>query len=270
MSQVIVVTSGKGGVGKTTTSASIAVGLALKGYKVVVIDFDIGLRNLDLIMGCEKRIVYDFINVLQGEVNIEEALIADNMVENLYILASSQIRDKDDLTKDGVGKIINSLKKLEFDYIICDSPAGIEKGAQLALYYADEAIIVTNPEMSSVRDADRMLGILQGKTKRAEDGQAPIVERVILTKYNPLRVEAGEMLSVEYVLDLLHIPLLGVVPESAQVLSATNAGVPVILNTDTDISAAYSDIVERIAGDDCEQRFLTVPKKGFFKRMFGG
>ena len=229
MSRVIVVTSGKGGGGKTTTSASFSTGLALKGFKVAVIDFDVGLRNLDLIMGCERRVVYDFVNVVQGEAKLQQALIKDKRVDNLYILAASQTRDKDALTLEGVGRVFEELKEAGFDYIVCDSPAGIEKGAQLALYFADEALIVTNPEVSSVRDSDRILGILQAKSKRAENGESPIVEHLIITRYNPVRAESGEMLSVEDVIDLLNVKLLGVTPESQDVVNASNAGAPVIM-----------------------------------------
>lgn len=269
MSKVIVVTSGKGGVGKTTTSASISTGLALKGYKVAVIDFDVGLRNLDLIMGCERRVVYDFVNVVQGEASLKQALIKDKRVDSLYILAASQTRDKDALTSEGVGKVIDDLKADGFDYIICDSPAGIEKGAQLALYFADEAIIVTNPEVSSVRDSDRILGILQAKSRRAEQGDVPIVEHLVLTRYNPERVEAGEMLSVEDVIDLLSIKLLGVTPESQEVLNASNSGMPVILGEDSNAAEAYKDIVDRFLGEEKPQRFISMEKKGLFKKIFG-
>lgn len=269
MSKVIVVTSGKGGVGKTTTSASMSAGLALKGYKVAVIDFDVGLRNLDLIMGCERRVVYDFVNVVQGEATLKQALIKDKKTDNLYILAASQTRDKDALTSEGVGKVIEDLKKDGFDYIICDSPAGIEKGAQLALYFADEAIIVTNPEVSSVRDSDRILGILQAKSQRAEKGEEPIVEHLVLTRYNPERVEQGEMLSVEDVIDLLSIKLLGVTPESEDVLNASNSGIPVILEENSLVADAYKDIVDRFLGKDKPQRFIVLEKKSLFKKFFG-
>jgi len=269
VSRVVVVTSGKGGVGKTTTSASFSTGLALKGYKVAVIDFDVGLRNLDLIMGCERRVVYDFVNVVQGEAKLQQALIKDKRVDNLYILAASQTRDKDALTLEGVGRVIEELKEEGFDYIICDSPAGIEKGAQLALYFADEALIVTNPEVSSVRDSDRILGILQAKSKRSENGEAPIVEHLILTRYNPERVEAGEMLSVDDVIDLLSVKLLGVTPESQDVLNASNAGSPVIMEEDSQAAQAYNDIVERFLGEEIEHRFINVEKKGLFKKLFG-
>ncbi len=185
MARIIVVTSGKGGVGKTTTSASISTGLAKRGHKTVVIDFDVGLRNLDLIMNCERRVVYDFVNVIQGEATLNQALIKDKRVETLYILPASQTREKEALTKDGVEKVINELSET-FDYIVCDSPpAGIEHGALMALYYADEAIVVTNPEVSSVRDSDRILGILQSKSRRAEmGGQDPVKEHLLLTRYN--------------------------------------------------------------------------------------
>lgn len=269
MSKVIVVTSGKGGVGKTTTSASVSAGLALKGYKVAVIDFDVGLRNLDLIMGCERRVVYDFVNVVQEEATLHQALIKDKRIENLYILAASQTRDKDALTQEGVGKVIESLKESGFDYIICDSPAGIEKGAQLALYFADEAIIVTNPEVSSVRDSDRILGILQAKSHRAEAGEAPIVEHLVLSRYDPERVKTGEMLAADDVIDLLSVKLLGVVPESQEVLNASNAGEPVILNKESQASWAYQDIVDRFLGEEREHRFLTPEKKGLLKKIFG-
>ncbi|KUJ72002.1 septum site-determining protein MinD [Thiomicrospira sp. WB1] len=269
MSRVIVVTSGKGGVGKTTTSASLSAGLAKKGYKVAVIDFDVGLRNLDLIMGCERRVVYDFVNVVQGEANLKQALIRDKRVENLYILAASQTRDKDALTEEGVGKVIDDLKSEGFDFIVCDSPAGIEKGAQLALYYADEAIVVTNPEVSSVRDSDRILGILQAKSRRAESGDAPISEHLVLTRYNPERVDNGDMLAVDDVVDLLKVPLLGVIPESQQVLNASNAGEPVILDEQADAAQAYMDVVDRFLGEEKEHRFLTTEKKGLFSKFFG-
>ncbi|BBP45372.1 site-determining protein [Thiosulfatimonas sediminis] len=268
MSKVIVVTSGKGGVGKTTTSASISTALAQKGKKVAVIDFDVGLRNLDLIMGVERRVVYDFVNVVQGEASLKQALIKDKRVEGLYILAASQTRDKDALTLEGVERVINDLKADGFDFIICDSPAGIEKGAQLALYFADEAIVVTNPEVSSVRDSDRILGILQAKSRKAEEGGS-VVEHLVLTRYNPARVNAGEMLSKDDVVDLLSIKLLGVVPESQDVLNASNSGEPVVLAKQSDAAQAYMDIVERFLGGEVNHRFLEEEKKSLFKKIFG-
>ena len=269
MAEIIVVTSGKGGVGKTTTSAAIGTGLALKGHKTAIIDFDVGLRNLDLIMGCERRVVYDFVNVINGEANLNQALIKDKRVENLSILPASQTRDKDALTLEGVQKVLDEMKKT-YEYIICDSPAGIEKGAHMAMYFADRAVVVTNPEVSSVRDSDRILGILQSKTLRAENNEDPVKEHLLLTRYSPERVERGEMLSVKDVEDILSIPLLGVIPESKAVLSASNQGQPVILDDETDAGQAYDDAVRRLLGEDIEHRFLSASKKGLLSRMFGG
>ena len=268
MAKIIVVTSGKGGVGKTTTSAAIGTGLALKGHKTVIIDFDVGLRNLDLIMGCERRVVYDFVNVINGEANLNQALIKDKRCDELFILPASQTRDKDALTLEGVEKALDSLKE-RFDFIICDSPAGIEKGAQMALYFADEAIIVTNPEVSSVRDSDRILGILQSKSKRAESDQPAVKEHLLLTRYSPERVKQGEMLSVDDVQDILAIPLLGVIPESESVLKASNQGMPVVLDQEAIAGQAYQDAVARLLGEDLPHRFLDVQKKGFLKRLLG-
>jgi septum site-determining protein MinD len=267
LAKIIVVTSGKGGVGKTTTSAAFATGLALRGFKTVVIDFDVGLRNLDLIMGCERRVVYDLINVIQKEATLSQTLIKDKRVENLYILPASQTRDKDALTKEGVEAVLNDLQ--DFDYVICDSPAGIERGAQLALYFADSAIVVTNPEVSSVRDSDRILGILASKSRRAELGLEPVSEYLLLTRYSPLRVERGDMLSLEDVKDILAIPLLGVIPESQAVLRASNSGVPVVLDKDSDAGKAYGDVISRFLGENVPHRFIKKPKKGIFSFIFG-
>jgi septum site-determining protein MinD len=269
MARIIVVTSGKGGVGKTTSSAAIGIGLASKGHKVVLIDFDIGLRNLDLIMGCERRVVYDFVNVINGEATLNQALIKDKRVSSLSILPASQTRDKDALTKENVGKVLEELGKT-FEYIICDSPAGIEAGAMMALYYADEAIVTTNPEVSSVRDSDRILGMLSSRSRRAELGLEPIKEHLLLTRYSPKRVADGEMLSVEDVVDILAIPLLGVIPESPAVLKASNAGEPVILDTESDAGKAYQDVIERLLGETVEFRFLQVEQKSILSRLFGG
>jgi septum site-determining protein MinD len=269
LAKVIVVTSGKGGVGKTTTSASIATGLAKRGHKTVVIDFDIGLRNLDLIMGCERRVVYDFVNVIQGEATIKQALIRDKHVETLSILPASQTRDKEALTKEGVGAILEELRQTQ-DYIICDSPAGIERGAVMALYHADEALVVTNPEVSSVRDSDRILGILAAKSKRAEEGlEERIKEHLLITRYSPRRAAQGEMLSIEDVQELLGIPLIGVIPESETVLNASNQGVPVIHDERSPSGQAYQDVVARLLGEDRPMRFLDVEKRGILSRLFG-
>ncbi len=269
MTEIIVVTSGKGGVGKTTTSASLACGLARRGHKVVVIDFDVGLRNLDLIMGCERRVVYDLVNVVNGESNLRQSLIKDKRFENLFVLAASQTRDKDALTQEGVQKVLDDLAADDFDYIVCDSPAGIEKGAFLAMYFADQAVVVVNPEVSSVRDSDRILGLLSSKTRRAENGER-VKEHLLLTRYSPKRVESGEMLSVGDVEEILGLKTIGVIPESTDVLHASNKGEPVILEGESDAAQAYDDAVARLLGDTRPMRFVLPEKKGFFSKMFGG
>ena len=270
MTKIVVVTSGKGGVGKTTTSASFAAGLALQGQKTAVIDFDVGLRNLDLIMGCERRVVYDLINVIHGEANLHQALIKDKQCENLFVLAASQTRDKDALTQDGVERVLNDLAGMGFDHIVCDSPAGIETGALMAMHFADEALVVTNPEVSSVRDSDRILGILASKTKRAIEGKEPVKEHLLITRYNPTRVVGGQMLSLDDVQEILRIPLIGVIPESETVLDASNQGLPAIHLKGTDVSEAYKDVVARFLGEQHPMRFVDAARPGFFKRMFGG
>lgn len=270
MTRIIVITSGKGGVGKTTSSAAIATGLACKGKKTIVIDFDIGLRNLDLIMGCERRVVYDFINVIHGDATLNQALIKDKRTDNLYILPASQTRDKDALTYDGVEKVMNNLNSMDFDCVVCDSPAGIETGALMALYFADEAIITTNPEVSSVRDSDRILGILSSKSRRAKNRIEPIKEHLLLTRYNPVRVSRGDMLSINDVIEILRIPLVGVIPEDQSVLRASNQGKPVILDKKSNAGQAYSDMVDRLLGEERSFRFIEEEKKGFIKRFFNG
>lgn len=269
LAKIIVVTSGKGGVGKTTSAAAIATGLALRGNKTVVIDFDVGLRNLDLIMGCERRVVYDLVNVIQGEAGLNQALIRDKRVDNLHILPASQTRDKDALTTEGVEKVLNTLSE-DFDYILCDSPAGIERGAQLAMYFADEAIVVTNPEVSSVRDSDRILGLLASKTRRAERSEDPIKEHLLITRYNASRVDHGDMLNLEDIREILAIDLIGLIPESEAVLRASNQGVPVTHDDNSDAGQAYMDTVSRLLGEDVPLRFHDVQKKSLFSRMFGG
>ena len=264
---VICVTSGKGGVGKTTSSAAIATGLAQKGHKTAVLDFDVGLRNLDLIMGCERRVVYDFINVIQDEAKLNQALIKDRHVENLFVLPASQTKDKDALTLEGVEKVFRELDSMNFEYVVCDSPAGIETGALMALYFADEAIVTTNPEVSSVRDSDRIIGILNAKSRRSELEMEPVAAKLLLTRYVPSRVKRSEMLSVEDVQELLTIPLLGVIPESEDVLKASNSGNPIILNEASDAGKAYGDAVERLLGNEVPLRFVT-EKKGIFAKIF--
>ena len=262
------VTSGKGGVGKTTSSAAISSALAMRKHKTVVIDFDIGLRNLDLIMGCERRVVYDFVNVINGEASLKQALIKDKRIADLYILPASQTRDKDALTLDGVERILNELAH-DFEFIICDSPAGIETGALMAMHFADHAIIVTNPEVSSVRDSDRILGILASKSKRAIDGREPIKEHLLLTRYDADRVEKGDMLSVQDVKDILAIPLIGIIPESKAVLKASNTGTPVVLDEHSDAGLAYQDAVARFLGEERPMRFVHAERMGILRRLFG-
>lgn len=269
LGRVIVITSGKGGVGKTTSAAAISAGLAQRGYKTVVIDFDVGLRNLDMTMGCERRVVFDFINVIQGDARLKQALIRDKRIEALSILPTSQTRDKDALTKEGVETVLNELKE-DFDYIICDSPAGIERGAQLAMYFADEAVVVTNPEVSSVRDSDRVLGLLSSQTKRAEtEGADPIKAQVLLTRHDRVRIDSGEMMTVEDVLEILAVPLLGIVPESQAVLRASNVGTPVILDGPSSAATAYEDAVARLIGEEVQMRVLNDRRPGLFQRLLG-
>lgn len=270
MTRIITVTSGKGGVGKTTTSASFSTGLALRGFKTVVIDFDVGLRNLDLIMGCERRVVYDLINVINGEATLNQAMIKDKHCENLFVLPASQTRDKDALSEEGVEKVLKDLEHMGFDYIVCDSPAGIEHGAIMALTFADEAVVVTNPEVSSVRDSDRILGILQAKSRRALEGREAVKEHLLITRYNPGRVEAGEMLSYKDIQEILRVPIIGVIPESEEVLQASNQGSPVIHQQDSDAAEAYQDVIARFLGEDKPLRFVDYVKPGLLKRLFGG
>ena len=270
MTRIVTVTSGKGGVGKTTTSASFSTGLAMRGFKTVVIDFDVGLRNLDLIMGCERRVVYDLINVVNGEATLNQALIKDKHCDNLFVLPASQTRDKDALSEEGVEKVLKDLTHMGFDYIVCDSPAGIEHGAVMALTFADEAVVVTNPEVSSVRDSDRILGILQAKSRRALEGREPVKEHLLITRYNPNRVEAGEMLSYKDIQEILRVEILGVIPESEEVLQASNQGAPVIHQKETDAAEAYQDVIARFLGEEKPLRFVDYVKPGLLKRLFGG
>ncbi|MEO1721922.1 MAG: septum site-determining protein MinD [Pseudomonadota bacterium] len=267
MAKIIVVTSGKGGVGKTTSTAALGAGLAMKGHKTVVIDFDVGLRNLDVIMGCERRVVFDLINVIQDEAKLKQALIKDRRLENLYVLAASQTRDKDALTQEGVEKVLDELSE-QFDYILCDSPAGIERGAHLAMYFADEAVVVTNPEVSSVRDSDRVLGLLSSKTRKAEKGEGGVKPHLLLTRYDEARVQKGEMMRIEDVEEILSIPILGIIPESPAVLRASNIGAPVVFDDKTPAARAYHDAIRRLEGEQIEMR-VEAQKVGLFSRLLG-
>jgi len=255
MAQVVVVTSGKGGVGKTTSTAALGAALARAGERVVVVDFDVGLRNLDLVMGAERRVVFDLIHVVQGTARLSQALIRDKRIDTLFLLAASQTRDKDSLTDDGVERVIRELRP-SFDWVICDSPAGIERGASLAMRHADLAVVVANPEVSSVRDSDRIIGLLDSTTDKAKRGE-PMEKYLLLTRYDQNRAERGEMLCIEDVLEILCIPLLGIIPESKDVLHASNMGLPVTLNEPTSAAArAYNDAARRLQG---EQVPLVVP-----------
>ena len=267
MAKVLVVTSGKGGVGKTTTTAALGAALAQAGEKVVVVDFDVGLRNLDLVMGAERRVVFDFINVVQGDAKLQQALIRDKRLETLCLLPASQTRDKDALSEEGVAKVLEELRE-KFDWVICDSPAGIERGAALAMRHADVAVVVTNPEVSSVRDSDRIIGLLDSTTERAKRGEK-MDKHLLLTRYDPVRAERGEMLKVDDVLEILSIPLLGIVPESEEVLRASNVGAPVTLNSPVSAPArAYMDAARRLKGEALD---IVIPKdrKSFIGKLFG-
>jgi septum site-determining protein MinD len=267
MGKVLVVTSGKGGVGKTTTTAALGAALAQTGDTVVVVDFDVGLRNLDLVMGAERRVVFDLINVIQGVAKLSQALIRDKRLETLWLLPASQTRDKDALTEEGVGQVIGELRE-RYDWVICDSPAGIERGAILAMKFADAAIIVTNPEVSSVRDSDRIIGMLDSKTKLAENG-GRIDKHLLITRYDSSRAQRGEMLSIDDVLEILSTPLLGIIPESEDVLRASNVGTPVTLsNRLSGPGRAYMEAAKRLQGEGVS---VTIPrqKRGLFDKLFG-
>jgi len=267
MAQVVVVTSGKGGVGKTTSTASLGAALASAGERVAVVDFDVGLRNLDLVMGAERRVVFDLVHVVQGTARLSQALIRDKRIETLFLLAASQTRDKDALSDEGVERVIQELRQ-SFDWIICDSPAGIERGASLAMRFADLAVVVANPEVSSVRDSDRIIGLLDSTTDKAKRGEQ-LEKSLLLTRYEPGRVDRGEMLGVDDVLEILCIPLLGIIPESKEVLHASNVGQPVTLNNPASAPArAYADAARRLQG---EQIPLTVPseKATLFSKLLG-
>jgi septum site-determining protein MinD len=267
MAKVVVVTSGKGGVGKTTSTAALGAALAQSGKRVAIVDFDVGLRNLDLVMGAERRVVFDLINVTQGVANLSQALIRDKRIDSLFLLPASQTRDKDALSEDGVAKVIAEMRE-KFDYVLCDSPAGIERGAQLAMRFADEAVIVTNPEVSSVRDSDRIIGLLDSRTLRAERGDT-VTKYILVTRYDAMRASRGEMLAIDDVLDILSTPLLGIIPESEGVLRSSNVGSPVTLNEPGNVAArAYVEAARRLQGEDVPL-VLPAERKGFLDRLFG-
>jgi len=267
MSKVMVVTSGKGGVGKTTSSAALGAALAQTGKKVVVVDFDVGLRNLDLVMGAERRVVFDLVNVVQGDAKLPQALIRDKRIDTLSLLPASQTRDKDALTEEGIANVLEELRE-KFDWIVCDSPAGIEKGAMLAMRFADLAVVVTNPEVSSVRDSDRIIGMLDSKTLRAENGEK-FEKHLLLTRYNTARAARGEMLKVEDVLEILAIPLLGIIPESPEILNASNLGCPITLhNPESAPARAYTEAARRILGEKIEIKTIE-EKRSFMDRLLG-
>lgn len=267
MAKIVVVTSGKGGVGKTTSTAALGAALAQSGKRVALIDFDVGLRNLDLVMGAERRVVFDLVNVTQGVAKLSQALIRDKRVETLFLLPASQTRDKDALTEEGVGKVIAALRE-KFDYVLCDSPAGIERGAQLAMRFADEAVIVTNPEVSSVRDSDRIIGLLDSKTLKAEKGES-VKKHILVTRYDTARASRGEMLRIEDVLEILSTPLIGIIPESEGVLRASNVGSPVTLNEPSNAAAkAYVEAARRLEGEEVPMS-MPSEKRGILDRIFG-
>ena len=263
---VLVVTSGKGGVGKTTSTAALGTALAQLGQTVAVVDFDVGLRNLDLVMGAERRVVFDLINVIQGTAKLSQALIRDKRLDTLCLLPASQTRDKDALTTKGVGGVIAELRQ-KFDWVICDSPAGIERGATLAMQYANSAIVITNPEVSSVRDSDRIIGLLDAKTEKAERGEK-IEKHLLITRYDAARAARGEMLKVEDVLEILSIPLLGVVPESEEVLRASNLGSPIThCNAESPAARAYYEAARRLRGESLPITFPS-ERKSLLSQLF--
>jgi len=270
--RIVCVTSGKGGVGKTTAAASFSMGLAKRGHKTCVVDFDIGLRNLDIHLGCERRVIFDFVNVLMGECQLHQAILKDKREPNLSLLAASQTRDKDSLTVDGVESILADLSA-EFDFVVLDSPAGIENGARHSMYFCDDAILVVNPELSSCRDADKMVGFISSKSRRAELGQKeclPVQQTLLINRYDPSRAEAEECLAIVDIEELLGLPVVGVIPESRDVLTCTNVGSPaILLNDDVPVAGALRDTVDRFLGEEKELRFMTSEPVSFFRRIFG-
>ena len=277
MATVIVLTSGKGGVGKTVASASIALGIALRGKKTVVADLDIGLRNLDMALGCERRVVFDIINVLQGEAELNDALIRNRHSDNLYVLPASQTRDKDALSKNGLAKLIDRLSEEDFEYIIFDSPSGLDRGAKLSLYFADEVIFVANPTRASLRACDRMLGILQQESRKLQSSDGAVVERLLINRYlsdSATGVPANGSVARQHMVESLGIELLGVVPESALVSAAAESGIPVIADKSTVAGAAFDVVVSRLLGenlivDDESEASTAGARGGLFDKLLG-
>lgn len=267
MGIVVAVISGKGGVGKTTATANVGLGIALNGKKCVVVDFDIGQRNLDMILGLENRVVYDLVQVMDDEVTIKQAIIKSKANPNLHFLAASQTKDKSVLTSRKVKALLESLKA-EYEYVILDAPAGIESGFEHTIEFADSAIVVVNPEVSSIRDADRAIGILDAKSQKVKEGE-DVFKFLIINRINAEMVQKGEMLRSEDILDILSIKLLGKVPEDKGVIDASNQGKPVVLDNKSMAGQAYARIAERICGNNVEMKDIENPNSGVFKKLAG-
>lgn len=267
MGIVIAVISGKGGVGKTTTTANVGLGMALREKKVIVVDFDIGQRNLDMILGLENRVVFDIVQVMDKEVNLKQAVIKSKICSDLHFLAASQTKDKSVLSSEKVKALIEDLKA-EYDYIILDAPAGIESGYEHTIEFADEAIIVVNPEVSSIRDADRAIGILDSKSQKVKDGN-DVRKYLIINRINPEMVQSGEMLSSDDILEILSIPLLGKVPEDKGVVDASNQGKPIVTDKKAASGQAYDRIAARLCGEKVDLHDIESVKKGLFKKFAG-
>jgi septum site-determining protein MinD len=263
---IITVTSGKGGVGKSTTTANLATSLANHGQKVIAIDFDIGLRNLDMILGLENRIVYDVVDVMEENCNLAQAIIKDKKTNGLHFLPASQTKDKNILNKEKVEKLLNDLKG-QFDYIFIDSPAGIESGFEHSIFLADVALIVTTPEISAVRDADRVIGIIDAKSQKAINGEE-VTKHIIINRLKPDLVESGGMLSTDDVLQILSLPLIGVVPDNEDIVTSTNMGHPIALKDDSISGEAFRRISKRLLGEEIEFLDLSA-KKGLFDKLKG-
>ena len=257
MSEVIVITSGKGGVGKTTTTANIGTGLAKMGKKVVMIDTDIGLRNLDVVMGLENRIVYNLVDVIEGNCRVKQAMIKDKRYSSLFLLPSAQTRDKSSVNPEQMKKLVDELRD-EFDYILLDCPAGIEQGFKNAISGADRALIVTTPEVSAIRDADRIIGLLEANDLKRID--------LVINRIRMDMVKRGDMMSVDDVIDILAIDLIGVVPDDESIVVATNEGEPLV-GKDTQAGRAFENICRRILGE--EVPFMEFDVDGIFKKIIG-